>query len=158
MKKGCVIAIIVAVVLVIVAVVAGVIGLVVVGKKVGEGGLDFITKAPNAGAAMAIEVAIQEYKTQNPDAQIPPTNEAWAEALKDFKVGGDTDLGNLIQDGKFVDLSRNEMGFEQADDGSIKVTSPGKDGVLGTEDDVDSSMFEKLQELGEGADSQEPQP
>ncbi len=153
MKKGCVIAIIVAVVLVI-AVVAGI---VVVGKKLGEGGLDFITKAPNAGAALAIEVAIQEYKTQNPDAQIPPTNEAWAEALKDFKVGGGNDLGNLIQDGKFVDISRNEMGFEQTADGGIKVISPGKDAILGTEDDVDSSMFEKLQEKIEEAASQEPQ-
>lgn len=157
MNKGCVIAIIVAVVLVIIAAVATVVGLFVVGKKVGEGGLDFITKAPNAGAAMAIEVAIQEYKTQNPDAQVAPTNEAWAEALKDFKVGGANDLGNLIEDGKFVDISRNEMGFEQTADGGVKVTSPGKDGILGTEDDVDSSMFEILQQKAEEAAAQEPQ-
>lgn len=43
------------------------------------------------------------------------------------------------------------MIISQNPDGSIKVSSPGKDGQPGTADDVDSSMFKNLQEKAEAA-------
>lgn len=141
MKKGCVIAIIVVLVL-------GAIGIgacVFLGMKFGA-------QMGNAGVTFAVETAIAEYRKQNPDAKVEPTNEAWVAALQGFQpAGGQQDLSQFIQNGKFVDILKKELIFSQNPDGSIKVTSPGKDGLPGTADDVDSGMFKKLQEKAEGA-------
>lgn len=144
MKKGCIIA----------AVVVLVLGALIVG-----GCLWFVgtkgTKFANAGAAFAVEMAISEYQRQNPDAQVAPTNEAWAEALQGFS--GTADLSQFVKNGKIVDVFQNEMQISQDPDGTVRVTSPGKDGQIGTEDDVDSGMFEALQQKVEEATEQQPQ-
>ena len=144
MKKGCIVALIVAGVVALLAIIAVVIGVVVAGKKLGEGGLEFLSKAPNAGAAFALETAIEEYRRQNPDAQVAATNEAWAEVLKDYKMGGATDMSQFVKDGKLVDAFQKEVGVSQGPDGKIVITSPGKDGILGNEDDVTSEMLKDL--------------
>ncbi|MCB1089636.1 MAG: hypothetical protein KDM63_21530, partial [Verrucomicrobiae bacterium] len=74
MKKGCIIAAVVALVLAMI----GIGGCVFFGFKYGS-------KMGNAGVTFAIEMAISEYQAQNPDAKIEPTNEAWAKALEGFK-------------------------------------------------------------------------
>lgn len=143
MKKGCVIAIIV--VLVLGAI--GIGGCVFFGMKYGM-------QAGNAGIAFAVETAIAEYQRQNPDAKVEPTNEAWATALQNFKIpggAGQQDLAQFIKEGKIVDIAQKPMIISQNPDGSIKVSSPGKDGQPGTADDVDSSMFKNLQEKAEAA-------
>lgn len=133
-KKGCLIAAVVVLVL----------------AAVGIGGCVFFTakfgiQMGLAGAAFAIEMEIAEFQRQNPEAQVPPTNEAWAEALQGFSGSG-SDISAFLQGGKIVDIFQNEMGIEQAEDGTIRVISPGKDGVLGTKDDVTSDMFNKLKD------------
>ena len=145
MKKGCIIAAIVVLVLAII----GVGGCFFLGAKYG---MNFA----NAGSAFAVEMAIAEYQKQNPDANIEPTNEAWAKALEGFTIpgGSGNELEQFVKDGKILDVYQNEMGISQAADGSIKVTSPGKDGILGNEDDVDSSMLSDLQQKAEEAASQ----
>ena len=142
MKKGCVIAAVV--VLVLGAI--GIGGCVFFGVKYGS-------KMADAGVAIALETAIAEYRSQNPDAQIEPTNEAWAKALEGFQLpgGGANDLAQFIKNGKLVDITQKEVKIDQAPDGSIRVITSGKDGVFGTEDDGDSGMFKKLQEKAEAA-------
>ncbi len=157
MKKGCIIALVVAAVLALLVGVAVIIGAVVLGKKVGEGGLEFLAKAPNAGAVFAIETAIAEYQRQNPDANVEPTNEAWATALKDFKIGGSGDLSGFIVEGKLVDAFQQEVGVSESADGTVVITSPGKDGVLGNEDDVTSEMMTDLVEDAEASADPAPE-
>jgi len=137
MNKGCVIAAVVVFVLGVI----GIGGCVFLGAKYGA-------QMGNATIAFGIETAIAAYQQENPDAKIEPTNEAWAKALEGFKMpgGGSNDLSQFIKNGKIVDIMQKEVKIEQGPDGSIRVISSGKDGTFGTEDDVDSSMFKKLQE------------
>ena len=146
MKKGCIIAIVVVVVLAAL----GIGGCLFFAAKYGA---DF----GNAGAAFAVETAIDMYRTQNPDEEVPLTNEAWAEKLQDFQLpgGGTQDLSQFIQDGKIVDIFKREMKLEADASGKIRVKSAGKDGQMGTDDDVTSEVFQKLQQKME---SQIPEP
>ncbi|MCB1061650.1 MAG: hypothetical protein KDN20_01875 [Verrucomicrobiae bacterium] len=150
MKKGCIIAAIVVFVLGVI----GIGGCVYVTKKYGTKLVDYGTEFANAGATFAIETAIADFKTKNPEAQIPTTNEAWAAVLKDYQMSGgkNIDLSAFIQNGKLVDAFQKELKLVDGPDGSVKAISPGKDGIIDTEDDVDSSKLEKLQGMAEGAE------
>ena len=145
MKKGCIIAAIVVAVLAIIGIGVGV-------YFVKTKGMDFA----NSGAIFAVEMSIAEYQKANPEAQVAPTNEAWAKALEGFKIpgGAGNELDQFVKGGKILDIYQNEMGISQAADGSIKVTSAGPDGILGNEDDVDSSMIGDLMQKAEGAATQ----
>lgn len=153
MNKGCVIAIIVVLVLGAIGTAALTLGVLSIGGCV-YFGAKYGMQAENAGIAFAVETAIAEYQRQNPDAKVEPTNEAWATALQNFKIpggAGQQDLAQFIKEGEIVDIAQQPMIISQNPDGSIKVSSPGKDGQPGTADDVDSSMFKNLQEKAEAA-------
>lgn len=133
MKKGCIIAIVVVLVLGLI------VGGVVVYFASTKG-----AQAVNSGVAFAVETAIEAYQTQNPDAQIPTTNEDWAKALEGFSLPDGQNMSELVQNGKLVDVFQNALKLEEGPDGKIRVISPGKDGEFGTDDDADSSMMRGL--------------
>ena len=141
-KKGCIITAIVVVVLAALGIGGCVYFVITKGADLG-----------NAGAAFAVETTIDLYRQQNPDEEVPVTNEAWAEKLKDFQMpgAGNQNMSQFIQDGKLVDIFKRELKLEEDAGGKIRVTSAGKDGQMDTEDDVTSGIFQKLQEKAESS-------
>lgn len=142
-KKGCIIA----AAIVLALALLGIGGCVYFGMKYGS-------KFGNAAAALAVESAIEMYRGQNPDEEVPTTNEAWAAKLQDFQMpgaGSNQNMSQFIRNGKLVDIYKHEMKLEKDADGKIRATSAGKDGLMGTEDDVTSELFQKLQEKMESA-------
>lgn len=147
MKKGCIIAIVVVLVL---GLIIGGVAFYFIRKGVGG-----IKNFGNAAAVFAVEAAIEEYKTANPDAQVEATNEAWAAALQDFTSPSGTDITAFMANGQLVDINQNPLGVDVVD-GAIKLTSPGEDGQLGTGDDVTAEAMEKLEAMGtEGTEGTE---
>ena len=146
MKKGCVISLIV---LVLLAIAGGVL-VVKFGKKaMGVG---------QASALFVVEEAIKNYKKASPDA-LPAdnTNEAWAAVLQgtdhdQISVNGKPvrlELDHFIQEGKITDLmGQTPVTLQTSANGEITAVLPGKDGQLGTEDDVTSAAFRNLVNMG----------
>ena len=93
-----------------------------------------------------LEIAGED-QAANPDAQVEATNEAWAAALQGFTSPSGTDISAFIANGQLVDINQNPMGLEVVD-GAVKITSPGDDGELGTEDDITAEALQKLEAMG----------
>jgi hypothetical protein len=131
MNKGCIIAI--AVVFALAAVAA-----ILIGVK----GVPWFQKIGSAGIVYGVEIAVDEYTEKYGG---PPPGDDHVAIVKEI-TGGNADkrdffppdLTKAIIEGKVHDGYGNALVIERDANGTIKVSSSGKDGVPGNEDDITS--------------------
>ena len=142
MNKGCIIGL----------VIFGIIAILGIGAAIffGKKALGF----GQSTALYVVEEAIKDYSADNSN-EIPAeaTNEAWTAVLKgtDYdKIERDgnsleLEIDQFIQGGKMMDvLRKNPITLQKGADGAIVALLPGKDGEIGTADDISSASFRNL--------------
>ena len=136
MKKGCIAGLVVGILLLVA------VGLVAM-KVFAYGESSFL---------FGIEEAGKNYMAENP-GKIPASNEQWVTALQGTDYDNNLEangrktaieIDSLIKNGKFMNPTGSQEISMSVEDGKLKAVLAGKDGQIGTADDITSDKIRAL--------------